>query len=281
MQVVPLPVQFHALFLSIQIVQQVFAELGGALPDNLGVFLVTVEDAVDYDLLLVIDHGAQVGPSVHGAVFADGSRPVADLVAPNLVPLISSGAGVGVQVIQAVQIARLVQDLRIERALGEVAQFHAHCGLRGVVVVIDVHIDGAGAGHVKNHRQILGTDPSPLVRIGGGVPCQRDRLRVGFVVGQLVASLALGVEIVHIGLSLNRHIACPYTVYGCWRTNGLYGASFQVKQAVMGGIYLTDQLDAVIQESVFTGQILFFRGLRASLSNFVAAIQLIFLGDGD
>ena len=158
-------------------------------------------------------------------------------------------------------------------------------GVLCVTVAIDDQLDGIllriGAGDVKNHRQILGTDPSPLVLIGGGVPCQRDSLRISFVVSQLVRSDVLGIEVRHIGVSIHHYLACPYAVYGCRLTNGLYGASFQVKQAVMGGIFLTDQLDAVLQESVFTDQFLFFRGIRASLSNFVAAIQLIFLGDGD
>ena len=139
-QVVPFPGQVHVVFLPIQIVQQVITEFSGAPPDNLSVFLVTVEDAVDYDLLQVIDHGGQVGPSFHGAL-ADGSRPVADLVAPDFVPLISGGAA-GVQVVQAGQIAGLLQDVLKRGTLGVIAQVLAHGGLADVVVAVDVHVDG-------------------------------------------------------------------------------------------------------------------------------------------
>ena len=98
--------------------------------------------AVDHhlNLLQVIDHGGQVGPSVHGAL-VDGSRPVADLVAPDFVPLVSGGAA-GVQVVQAGQIAGLLQDVRKRGALGVIAQVLAHGGLAVVAVAVDVHIDG-------------------------------------------------------------------------------------------------------------------------------------------
>ena len=140
-QVVPFPGQFHAVFLFIQIVQQVITELGGAPPDNLSVFLVTVEDAVDDDLLQVIDHGTQIGVSIDGPVADRVLRPVADFVAPDSVPLISGGAA-GVQVVQAGQIAVLLQDVLKRGALGVIAQVLAHGGLAGVAVAVDVHIDG-------------------------------------------------------------------------------------------------------------------------------------------
>ena len=124
-----------------QIVDHVFTVEGLTGIQHIVISLHTVGDAVDYNLLQVIDHGTQIGVSLDGPVADRVLRPVADLVAPDFVPLISGGAA-GVQVVQAGQIAGLLQDALKRGALGVIAQVLAHGGLADVAVAVDVHIDG-------------------------------------------------------------------------------------------------------------------------------------------
>ena len=82
-----------------QVIQvQNLALLHGVKRDRLeGGLCVAVAVDDDLNLLQVIDHGAQIGVSIDGP-FADGIRPITDLMAPDAVPLISGGAA-GVQAV--------------------------------------------------------------------------------------------------------------------------------------------------------------------------------------
>ena len=106
--------------------------------------LVAIVHSLDDDRIPIIDHGAQVGPAVNLAL-TDRSGPVADLMAPNLIPLVSGRtACLGIQIVQAGQISSFFQNVLKRSALGIVAQEFAHSGLRGIAIVVDVHVDRSG-----------------------------------------------------------------------------------------------------------------------------------------
>ena len=75
-------------------------------------------------------------------------------MAPNPIPLVSGRtACLGIQIVQAGQISSFFQNVLKRSALDIVAQEFAHSGLRGIAIVVDVHVDRSGCLRREDGRK--------------------------------------------------------------------------------------------------------------------------------
>ena len=150
--VVGVAIAVQVRYMSNQVLNQIGAvtHVIGSI-QHLSVVFVAVEDAVNRDVLQVIDHGAQVGVAIDRTV-ADGVlRPIADLVVPVAIPVEAGCTLLGsVQLIQAGQITRIAQDA-LERGTDRiVAQILALYSRARITVSVNIYIHGMGILIRKN-----------------------------------------------------------------------------------------------------------------------------------